>query len=416
MLIELDLVLNIVMLLLVGLTACSLQLPSIGVVTQHAVFVIIAVLFGVLIYNSDVWQWMILLASWPIIDVFLAIVMIIVMRNFNNLESVILLVLTFVSLYALIHSVDLITFYIALEAQNFCFIVLCGLPMHNKSSTSFTVESILKFYLLSAFSSGVILYWFSSIYCNLGTSSLQAVLVNVDDFVASFLILTALMFKLGVAPLHLWVVDVYSTVKQSLILFIGTAPKLALFGFWVNTLQAFWLNYSVFIFAFFSLVLGSFAAYAQPALRALWAYSTVNEMGLLLTAVETVGFNSLWQHLGIYVIAQIILWNISNTGLFTILCVNLAALPPLAGFFGKSWIFWHLTVTNSITLLLIALFCAGVSLVYYLRVIRLFWNVTSNTNVKMCHTAHDHTQVMLTSFCVILLIIIPLYVMKPFIL
>ena len=93
------------------------------------------------------------------------------------------------------------------------------------------------------------------------------------------------------------------------------------------------------MFSAFSIALGAFGAYSQPALRSLFAFSTVNEIGLLLSALETAGFHSLYQHLGIYIVTQVLLWNLSDKRLFTILAVSLAGLPPLAGFFGKAWIF-----------------------------------------------------------------------------
>jgi NADH:ubiquinone oxidoreductase subunit 2 (subunit N) len=241
------------------------------------------------------------------------------------------------------------------------------------------------------------------------------------------------MFKLGAAPLHLWVVQIYSSVKRSLLMYISTVPKLALFGFWVNSFHSIWTDYSVVLFALFSIVLGSLGAYGQPALRSLFAYSTVNEIGLLLMAVETAGFHSLFQHLTIYIISQLLLWNMYDKRFDTILAVSLAGLPPLAGFFGKAWIFWHVSSLNLYAVLVIALFCTGISLVYYLRVLRLFWNPSNGVNTRVImynslirsyttrlysHTnfvAYDN-RVVLTSFCMVLLVFIPLFVIKPFVL
>jgi NADH:ubiquinone oxidoreductase subunit 2 (subunit N) len=104
----------------------------------------------------------------PTIDMLLAILLCLIMFNFNSFESVLLLVFAFVAQYYMLHSIDLMTFYIALEAQNFAFLVLCGLPsgfsfFQGKSENSgrnsaFSVEAALKYFLLSAFSSGVILF------------------------------------------------------------------------------------------------------------------------------------------------------------------------------------------------------------------------------------------------------------------
>ncbi len=126
------------------------------------------------------------------------------------------------------------------------------------------------------------------------------------------------------------------------------------------------------MFVIFTLVIGSFSAYGQPALRSLIAYSTVSEIGILLMAVETAGFHSLFQHLTIYIITQLILWNLSDKRLFSVVAVSLAGLPPLSGFFTKAFIFWHVANQQHIFLLIVALVCTAVALVYYIRIIRLF--------------------------------------------
>jgi NADH:ubiquinone oxidoreductase subunit 2 (subunit N) len=273
------------------------------------------------------------------------------------------------------------------------------------------------------------------------------------------MILTAMMFKLGAAPLHLWVVQIYSSVKRSLLMYISTAPKLSLFGFWVSSFHSVWTDFSVVLFAMFSIVLGSFGAYSQPALRSVFAYSTVNEIGLMLMALETAGFNSLFQHLGIYIVSQILLWNLDDKRLFSVIAVSLAGLPPLAGFFGKAWIFWSTinvgwgsapidvrahpgsnssidnfssltSYSNLYTVLIVALFCTGVSLVYYLRVLRLFWNSSQGVNCRVIQFNRSRSvgistvstympldsRVMLISTCVILLIFLPIFLIKPFVL
>lgn len=124
------------------------------------------------------------------------------------------------------------------------------------------------------------------------------------------------------------------------------------------------------------MIIGCIGAYSQPTLRALFAYSTINEIGLMLMAIEAAGFHSLFQHLTIYIITMLLLWNNSDKRLFAILAVSLAGLPPLAGFFGKAWIFGSVA-TGALAgpylgILLISLICTALSLVYYLRVFRLF--------------------------------------------
>jgi NADH:ubiquinone oxidoreductase subunit 2 (subunit N) len=325
----------------------------------------------------------------------------------------------------MLHSHDLLTFYIALEAQNFSFLVLCGLPSVKGRGYVFSVEASLKYFLLSAFSSGVLLYWFSLMYLQTGISVLNThtMSLGIEDGwndMSIFLILCALMFKLGAAPLHMWVVQIYGGVKRSLLLYISTAPKLALFGFWVNTFQTIWTDYTLILFSIFSIILGAFGAYNQINLRGLFAFSTVNEIGLLVSTLETAGFSSLFQHLTIYIISQVLLWNLYDKRIFTFLAVSLAGLPPLAGFFGKAFIFWHIGTIGLYGLLTIALVCTGISLVYYLRLIRLFWNPSNTYRFKYYKAGNqivmtNEQRVMLTAACVVLLAVLPIFVIKPFI-
>jgi NADH:ubiquinone oxidoreductase subunit 2 (subunit N) len=438
-LIELDSLLSLILIIVYGLF--SLRSVNIHLADVYFFCRLYPILF-VLGYYIDSCSTTFTLS----IDILLAALVFVIMYSFNSFESVLLLLFAFIGSYFMLHSVDLLTFYIALEAQNFSFLVLCGLQS-NKDSSSFSVEAALKYFLLSAFSSGVLLFWFSTIYLQTGCSVLSFSNSLESSPLQTFMILTAMMFKLGAAPLHLWVVQIYSSVKRSLLMYISTAPKLSLFGFWVSGFHTVWTDFSVVLFAMFSIVLGSFGAYSQPALRAVFAYSTVNEIGLMLMALETAGFNSLFQHLGIYIVSQILLWNLDDKRLFSIAAVSLAGLPPLAGFFGKAWIFWStINVTGKNTtsadlsnlssysnlyiVLIVALFCSGVSLVYYLRVLRLFWNNSQGVNCRVIQfnrprsvsisTASAYmpldSRVMLISTCVVLLIFLPIFLIKPFVL
>lgn len=408
------------------------------------------------------------------IDILLVILTVVIMQSFKSFESILLLLLAFIGQLFMLHSCDLVSFYICLEVQNFCFLVLCGLQprvlKYNISSSNNSnsilsknasnavaygtrplagVEASIKYLLLSAFSSGVLLFWFSVLYLRTGITTLSwGPLTSTpfdfsqsDSFVdvmPQMLILLALMFKLGGAPLHLWMIDIYSGVKRQLLMYISTAPKLSLFGFWVSTWHSVWTDFTVLMFVAFSMIIGCFGAYSQPTLRSLFAYSTVNEIGLLLMAIETAGFHSLFQHLTIYIVTMLLLWSNTDKRLFAILAISLAGLPPLAGFFGKAWVFNSVAVGSLagpyIGILIISLFCTGLSLVYYLRVFRLF-NMTSLTtnqiypaglnssNQPMGITTRTYgsfciygTSYKLTSFCVIFLVFAPLFYIKPFVL
>nr|AJN90449.1 NADH dehydrogenase subunit 2 [Dunaliella salina] len=432
-LIELDFLISLIIVIVYGLF--SLRCKNIHLTDVYFISRLLPITFIIGFYVESCNT-----VFYPSIDLLVAILTSVVMGSFRNFESILLLLLAFVGNIFMLHSIDFMTFFITLEAQNFCFFVLCAL-MSSKISSSFNVEASIKFFVLSAFTSGVLLYWFSHIYLITGCTTFSLInnffseagtYVNSTSFF-SYFVLCALLFKLGAAPLHLWVTHIYSGVKRNLLLYISTIPKLSLFGFWFNNFQTTVSYSSVLLFSLFSLILGSFSAYNQPALRSLFAYSTINEMGLMLLAVESAGFHALFQHLGLYIISQFLLWNLHDKNLFSIVALTLAGLPPLAGFFGKAFIFWHASTVSLFTTLLVALICTVVSLVYYLRIIRLFYNASSAISLRFLHytgacsirrsmiiqptnTIYSmETRVALTSLCVVLLFFLPIFVIKPFV-
>nr|YP_010388661.1 NADH dehydrogenase subunit 2 [Leontynka pallida]UPQ43828.1 NADH dehydrogenase subunit 2 [Leontynka pallida] len=477
---ELDLLFGLLMLIVYGLISASHK--HVSLVDVH-LFCCAWPLLSVAAFVD-------LSAPGAALDVALAVLTASIMLSFKSLESMLLILMGYVGQAFMLHSCDLVSFYVCLEMQNFSFLVLAGLSgadadrlspwkgagagipagatsvaagaagatsaatsaaasaaagstsgsvvasgsvaasgsvvASRGASRGFSVLAALKYMLLSAFSSGMILFWFSQLYLRTGSS---AVFSKGALSVESFLILVGLLFKMGAAPIHLWVVHIYQMVSRRLILYISTAPKLSLFGFWVS---AWHMDYTVFgggvaAFAVFSLLLGSFGAYGQPALRQLFAYSTVAEIGLLLLALETAGFHTLFQHLAIYICSQMLLWNLSDKRAFSLVAVSLAGLPPLAGFFGKAWIFWHAAGVHAVTLLTVALFCTGISLVYYLRALRIFWyrptgQVLDSTRSTLT-TAHaasygsgSLSPVWLCSLLSSSLLFAPIFLVKPFVL
>jgi NADH:ubiquinone oxidoreductase subunit 2 (subunit N) len=380
--VELDLCLGLLLLILFGL----LSLRNGHVHLAHIRFVCQC--------------WLILITPLEVQDIALCLLTVVLLQSFHSFEALLFLLLAYIGQLYMMHSCNLVSFYVCLEAQTLCIVVLCGL-LARGASTGFSVEAALKFLLLSAMVSGMALFWFSAMY--LRTGSLD--MVGQE----TFWILLVMLFKLGVAPLHMWSVDLYGTIPKSLLLYLSTAPKLSLFTFWASSWHH---DYSVGVFILFSMFIGSIGAYSQPALRSLFAYSTINEIGLLLLAVETAGFHTLYQHLAIYIITQLLLWNLTDKRLFFLCAVSLAGLPPFAGFFGKAWIFWHAMSVQAFSLLAAALFCTVLSLVYYLRVIRLFWPVPVHTAKSFAGQANQTT---LTSACAVTLAFAPVVLVKPFV-
>lgn len=380
--VELDLCIGLLLLILFGL----LSLRNGHVSLSHVRFVCQC--------------WLILITPLEVQDYALCLLTVVLLQSFHSFEALLFLLLGYVGQLFMLHSCNLVSFYVCLEAQTLCVVVLCGL-LARGAATSFSVEAALKFLLLSAMVSGMALFWFSAMYQRTGSLDM----VGQE----TFWILLVMLFKLGVAPMHMWSVDLYGSIPKSLLLYLSTAPKLSLFTFWASSWHH---DYSVGVFILFSMLIGSIGAYGQPALRSLFAYSTINEIGLMLLAVETAGFHTLYQHLSIYIITQLLLWNLTDKRLFLLCAVSLAGLPPFAGFFGKAWIFWHAMSVQAFSLLAAALFCTVLSLVYYLRVIRLFWTAPVHTAVSFAGVPQQTT---LTSACAVALAFAPVVLVKPFI-
>jgi len=370
--------------------------------------------------------WLIALTPLEVQDYALCLLTVVLLQSFHSFEAILFVLLAYIGQLYMMHSINLVSFYVCLEAQTLCVVVLCGLLARGASTNYgtgsvhttgvFSVEAALKFLLLSAMVSGMCLFWFSAMYMRTGSLDM----VGQE----TFWILLVMLFKLGVAPIHMWSVDLYGAIPKPLLMYLSTAPKLSLFTFWASTWH---MNYSVGIFVLFSMLIGCIGAYSQPALRGLFAYSTINEIGLMLMAVETAGFHSLYQHLGVYIITQLLLWNLSDKRLFALCAVSLAGLPPFAGFFGKAWIFWNAMNVHLFGLLAAALICTVLSLVYYLRVLRLFWNTNVHTPaIQVCPTGQNwavvsnpymlmSNQTGLTSACAVALVFLPIMLIKPFI-
>jgi NADH:ubiquinone oxidoreductase subunit 2 (subunit N) len=210
-----------------------------------------------------------------------------ILLGFGGFESPLMILMAALGQAFMLHSCDLVTFYGCSELQNFGFLVLCALQPGRESS-GFSVEASLKISLLSAFSSGVCLFLFSVIYARTGQSVLLDAGVSAfeagADSLSTLGVLLALLFKHGTAPMHLWMVDIYQSIKKPLLMILSTAPKLSMFCFWVSALHNIWTDASIGVFVCFSMILGSLGAYGQPALRSLFAYSTI----------VRVGFETLW--------------------------------------------------------------------------------------------------------------------------
>jgi len=366
-------------------------------------------------------------------------------KKISHVEFLILICLCVIGQSLLLISIDLISLYVCLELQTFCLVVLCSINY----KSIFNVEAGIKYFLLSAFSSALLLAGSSLIYWSTGLTNLVSLNALLPYYQSTFLIFgvwlvsLSLLWKLSAAPLHMWAADVYQGANSLVSLFISTSPKLAVLGFWINI----WGNavYStsmhdlLIFFSALSLIIGALAALGQANIKRLMAYSSIAHMGFLLMPLCFLGGSSsaLLTHLIIYIITSIIAWGLIlwpfrrqgthaeatpqylwdfvvlskthplATWTWAIVMMSLAGLPPVAGFLGKLYIFLWSLAHHHYMLIFIAIISTLVSSVYYLRLIRIMY-IDNKSNYSIFQLM-DTNVAYLISICVFMLLLLLFY-------
>ena len=340
-----------------------------------------------------------------------------------SFEFPIVISLVSFSLYVLVSSADLILLYLAMELQGLSLYILCAfLQKKNK-----IIESAIKYFIMGAVASGFYLFGTSLIYWELGTLNLIEIekLLSVGVFDSEFnillafiFILIAFFFKLGVAPLHTWLVDVYEGAPTLAVTYMSVVPKIAVFAvlvrfldiFYNSTIISLYGNQVLLYLSIFSILIGIFGAYFQEKIRSFVAYSSIANMGYLLLMVSVLSFESNFNFIEFSVSVYLIIystillsifiiinylthWSNNNNivylkeisglgqskykqGISIILSLSLFSLmgiPPLAGFFSKFYIIFNLLYFNNYILALLLLLCGVLGTIYYLRVIKLLF-------------------------------------------
>ena len=323
-------------------------------------------------------------------------------------EYSILVLLSTLGMMVLISAGDLIMLYLGLELMILALYVVAASNRDNAKST----EAGLKYFVLGALSSGMLLYGASLIYGFTGTVSFAGIAAaattgSIGIVFGLVFLLAGLCFKVSAVPFHMWTPDVYEGAPTPVTAFFASAPKVAALAVFTRVaLTAFpgivpqWQQIVVFV-AIASMVLGSFAAIGQTNIKRLMAYSSIGHMGFALVglAAGTVeGAQGVLVYISIYVamtlgtFAVILTMkrngqhveNISDfAGLsrtnpllaffFAMLLFSLAGIPPLAGFFAKFYVFVAAIKAGLFTLAVIGVLASVVGAYYYLTIIKVMY-------------------------------------------
>ncbi|MEQ9244667.1 MAG: NADH-quinone oxidoreductase subunit NuoN, partial [Nitratireductor sp.] len=331
-------------------------------------------------------------------------------EKFDKFEFPVLIMLATLGMMLMISANDMIALYLGIELQSLALYVVAAINRDSARST----EAGLKYFVLGALSSGMMLYGISLVYGytgNTGFDVIAATLTGAERQLGLVFglvfVLAGLAFKISAVPFHMWTPDVYEGAPTPVTAFFAAAPKMAAMALLVRvTMGAFepiasdWQQIIVFI-AIASMILGAFAAIGQRNIKRLMAYSSIGHVGYALVGLAAnseAGVKGVAIYMLIYLamtlgtfavilamrrndgnVEQIDdLAGLSSTNpmmatIMTILMFSLAGIPPLAGFWGKWYVFLAAIDAKLYALAVIGVVSSVVGAFYYLRVIKIMW-------------------------------------------
>ena len=356
-------------------------------------------------------------------------------------EYVILILISVIGMMLMVSSNDLVTLYLSIELQSLPLYVLASI--RNKSSKS--TESGLKYFVLGALSSCILLYGLSLVYGYSGSIYYTDIASTLVDYEVGILIglaftLAGFAFKISAVPFHMWTPDVYEGSPTTITAFFAVAPKIAALGLITRMLFTAlpglvddWQSILILL-SILSMLLGAFSAIGQNNIKRLLAYSSISHMGFALMGVingSIEGVTSLCLYLLIYLAMSLAMFisiialkngdehieNINelsglsktkpiNAIIISILLFSLAGIPPLAGFFAKFYVLYAAISVELYYLAIFGVLSSVVSAFYYLRIIKIMYFEESVIT-------YDPVSKRLNSIIYVLTAFVLLFFVKP---
>ncbi len=336
-------------------------------------------------------------------------------ERMDRLELPVLLLFATLGMLLMISANDLISLYVGLELQSLSLYVAAAIRRDSLRAS----EAGLKYFLLGALSSGMLLYGLSMVYGFAGTTGFTDLAaafaqgaaageaVSVGLIVGLVFVAAGIAFKISAVPFHMWTPDVYEGAPTAITAFFAVAPKLAAMALFVRVLMGpfgelagQWQQIVVFI-SIASMALGAFAAIAQSNIKRLMAYSSIGNVGYALVGLSAgteegirgvIIFMTIYLAMTLGTFACILAMRINERSVeaiddlrglskthplmaaaLAIFMFSLAGIPPLAGFFGKFYVFLAAVDAGLYTLAVIGVLTSVVGAYYYLRIVKLMY-------------------------------------------
>ncbi len=332
-----------------------------------------------------------------------------VREKIDKFEFPVLVLLSTLGMSMLISATGLIALYLGLELMSLALYVVAAFHRDDAKAS----EAGLKYFVLGALSSGMLLYGASLLYGFAGTVSFSGIAASVKGapslgviFGLVFL-MAGLAFKISAVPFHMWVPDVYEGAPTPVTAFFASAPKIAAVAIMVRVvLSAFpgialqWQQIIIFL-SILSMALGSFAAIGQTNIKRLMAYSSIGHVGFALVGLaanSAAGVAGVLFYMGVYLVmtlgsfAAILSMRVNGKAVENIydlaglarsdgtmafflamLMFSLAGIPPLAGFFAKFYVFYAAVEAHLYWLAVIGFVTSVIAAFYYLQIVKIIY-------------------------------------------
>ena len=338
-------------------------------------------------------------------------------KNKIGFEYPILIILSVLGMIIMVSSNDFLTLYLGLELQSLSLYVLAAIKRDDKRAS----EAAIKYFVLGALASGLLLYGISLIYGFTGSTNftaIQAILagkaaLSKPIIVGLVLVTVGLCFKISAAPFHMWTPDVYEGVPVQVTAYFAIVPKLAVMAamirIFADTFGKFGADWQqiIIVISLLSMLVGAFAGVVQQSLKRLFAYSSIANVGYSLVALAAntqTGVNAILAFFVIYILNSLVIFlvifsfkirvdgkeeqldQISGLKglaaqnpvvalLFSLMLFSLIGIPfpPYPGFFGKFFVFDAAINAHLYVLAIVGVLSSAVAAFYYLKIVKIMY-------------------------------------------